>query len=61
MSRGDAIVTERYEGWNDSPEDPDLVRRFAIPPFRWETVEKARFPERWRREDREEFERRCSA
>lgn len=55
------ISTRRFEGWDDSPEDPDLVRRFAVGPMKWETVEKARFPERWERETPAEFARRCSA
>lgn len=39
-----ATEPRRYEGWDDSTGDPDTVRRFAIPPYRWVTVEKSRFP-----------------
>ena len=61
MTDFDAPETRHYEGWDDSTDDPDTERRFAVPPYRWVTVDKARFPERWERENAEEFRRRCSS
>lgn len=51
----------RYEGWDDSTDDPDTVRRFAVPPYRWVTVDKAEHAEAWRRHAPAEFDRRCSS
>lgn len=60
MTGFDEPVTRRYEGWDDSGEDPETVRRFAIPPYRWVTVDKAEHAEEWRRREPEEFDRRAS-